>query len=160
MALSRLREEIVCWKWSWWLKSHWESQWECLLSCFLTRAGICGELVGIRDVCMHFADQLQQAQTSEPCQLREMSQTAAPASAVARAATASEQSAVSFQSELPQPLHQAMVAFIERCPNWDQYRLVQAALAGFLIQHGVESREITRLYVGNMFRRESLTQGV
>ena len=89
-----------------------------------------------------------------------MSQTAAPASAVARAATASEQSAVSFQSELPQPLQQAMVAFIERCPNWDQYRLVQAALAGFLIQHGVDSREITRLYVGNMFRRESLTQGV
>ena len=71
-----------------------------------------------------------------------------------------EESAVSFQSELPQPLQQAMVAFIERCPNWDQYRLVQAALAGFLIQHGVESREITRLYVGNMFRRESLTQGV
>ena len=53
-----------------------------------------------------------------------------------------------------------MVSFIERCPNWDQYRLVQAALAGFLIQNGVESREITRLYVGNMFRRDSLTQGV
>ena len=71
-----------------------------------------------------------------------------------------EESAVSFYSELPQPLQQAMVSFIERCPNWDQYRLVQAGLAGFLIQHGVESREITRLYVGNMFRRESLTQGV
>ena len=72
----------------------------------------------------------------------------------------SEDSAVSFHSELPQPLQQAMVSFIERCPNWDQYRLVQAALAGFLIQHGVESRELTRLYVGNMFRRDSLTHGV
>ncbi|QNI74384.1 DUF2811 domain-containing protein [Synechococcus sp. NOUM97013] len=71
-----------------------------------------------------------------------------------------EESVVSFHSELPQPLQQAMVSFIERCPNWDQYRLVQAALAGFLIQNGVESREITRLYVGNMFRRDSLTQGV
>ena len=67
---------------------------------------------------------------------------------------------VSFQAQLPQPLQQAMVGFIERCPNWDQYRLVQAAIAGFLIQNGVESREITRLYVGNMFRRESLSQGV
>ena len=49
-----------------------------------------------------------------------------------------------------------MTSFIERYPNWDQYRLVQAALAGFLVQNGVESREITRLYVGNMFRRQSL----
>lgn len=77
-----------------------------------------------------------------------------------REACLPENSAVSFHSELPQPLQQAMVSFIERCPNWDQYRLVQAALAGFLIQNGVESREITRLYVGNMFCRDSLTHGV
>ena len=67
---------------------------------------------------------------------------------------------VSFHAELPEPLQQAMTSFIERYPNWDQYRLVQAALAGFLVQNGVESREITRLYVGNMFRRQSLLQGV
>tara|TARA_B100001173_G_C15653029_1_gene406174 strand:- start:31 stop:360 length:330 start_codon:yes stop_codon:yes gene_type:complete len=109
---------------------------------------------------MQLADQFQQAQASASNQLWEVSQAAASASAVAQEATASGESTVSFQSELPQPLQQAMVAFIERCPNWDQYRLVQAALAGFLIQHGVESRDITRLYVGNMFRRESLTQGV
>ena len=66
---------------------------------------------------------------------------------------------VSFQSELPLALQQAMVQFIERHPNWDQYRLVQAALAGFLVQNGIESREITRVYVGNMFRRESLLHG-
>ena len=53
-----------------------------------------------------------------------------------------------------------MTSFIERNPNWDQYRLIQAALAGFLVQNGVESREITRLYVGNMFSRQSLLQGV
>ena len=67
---------------------------------------------------------------------------------------------VSFQAEMPLPLHQAMADFIERCPNWDQYRLVQAALAGFLVQNGVDSRELTRLYVGNMFRRDSLRPGV
>jgi len=67
---------------------------------------------------------------------------------------------VSFHAELPEPLQQAMTSFIERYPNWDQYRLVQAALAGFLVQNGVESREITRLYVGNMFSRQSLLQGV
>ena len=72
----------------------------------------------------------------------------------------SPNSLVSFQSELPQPLQEAMTRFIEHHPNWDQYRLVQAALAGFLVQNGIASREITRVYVGNMFRRETLLHGV
>ena len=72
----------------------------------------------------------------------------------------SQPSIVSFQSELPQPLQEAMTRFIEHHPNWDQYRLVQAALAGFLVQNGIASREITRVYVGNMFRRETLLHGV
>ena len=66
---------------------------------------------------------------------------------------------VSFQAELPLPLQEAMAGFIETCPNWDQYRLIKAALAGFLVQNGVDSREITRLYVANMFRSNSLMQG-
>ncbi len=66
---------------------------------------------------------------------------------------------VSFQVELPLPLQEAMAGFIETCPNWDQYRLIKAALAGFLVQNGVDSREIARLYVANMFRSDSLMQG-
>ncbi len=62
---------------------------------------------------------------------------------------------VSFHAELPVPLKEAMASFIEKHPNWDQYRLIQAALAGFLVQNGIESREITRLYVGKMFRSEN-----
>ncbi len=58
---------------------------------------------------------------------------------------------VSFQTDLPEPLQNAMISFIEKYPNWDQYRLIQAALAGFLVQKGVNSRQITRLYVDNMF---------
>ena len=76
------------------------------------------------------------------------------------AAQMNSDSVVSFQSELPAPLQQAMARFIESHPNWDQYRLVQAALAGFLVQNGIESREITRVYVGNMFRRETMLHGV
>ena len=71
-----------------------------------------------------------------------------------------DDSVVRFQTEMPLPLQQAMTRFIEEHPNWDQYRLVQAALAGFLVQNGIESREITRVYVGNMFRRETLLHGV
>ena len=69
-------------------------------------------------------------------------------------------SVVRFQSELPLAIQQAMVQFIELHPNWDQYRLVPAALARFWVQNGIESREITRVYVGNMYRRESLLHGV
>lgn len=69
-----------------------------------------------------------------------------------------ESSVVSFEAQLPLQLQLAMASFIERYPNWDQYRLIQAALAGFLVQHGVESRTITRLYVGNMFSLESFIE--
>ena len=62
---------------------------------------------------------------------------------------------ISFQTEIPKQIQQAMKAYIEKHPNWDQYRLLQAALAGFLIQNGISSRLITRLYIGNMFGSHS-----
>ena len=62
---------------------------------------------------------------------------------------------ISFQTEIPKQIQQAMKVYIEKHPNWDQYRLLQAALAGFLIQKGISSRLITRLYIGNMFGSHS-----
>tara|TARA_Y100001968_G_scaffold39833_1_gene30341 strand:- start:106 stop:411 length:306 start_codon:yes stop_codon:yes gene_type:complete len=62
---------------------------------------------------------------------------------------------ISFQTEIPKQIQQAMQNYIEKHPNWDQYRLLQAALAGFLIQKGISSRLITRLYIGNMFGSHS-----
>tara|TARA_B100000700_G_C14912254_1_gene792863 strand:+ start:379 stop:729 length:351 start_codon:yes stop_codon:yes gene_type:complete len=62
---------------------------------------------------------------------------------------------VSFIQEVPVSIKDAMSAFIEKYPNWDQYRLVQAAISGYLIQKGVESREINRIYFRNMFCRKA-----
>ena len=62
---------------------------------------------------------------------------------------------ISFQTEIPKQIQHAMNVYIEKHPNWDQYRLLQAALAGFLIQNGISSRLITRLYIGNMFGSHS-----
>ena len=62
---------------------------------------------------------------------------------------------ISFQTEIPRPIQQAMKVYIEKHPNWDQYRLLQAALSGFLIQNGISSRLITRLYICNMFGSHS-----
>jgi len=62
---------------------------------------------------------------------------------------------VSLRAEVPEALLTAMRAFIEQHPNWDQYRLFQAALAGFLVQNGVGSREVTRCYLANLFPTQS-----
>ena len=62
---------------------------------------------------------------------------------------------ISFQTQIPKQIQQAMKVYIEKHPKWDQYRLLQAALAGFLIQNGISSRLITRLYIGNMFGSHS-----
>lgn len=58
---------------------------------------------------------------------------------------------VSFRAEVPEALLASMRGFIERHPNWDQYRLFQAALAGFLVQNGLGDREVTRCYLANLF---------
>ena len=62
---------------------------------------------------------------------------------------------VSMRADVPEPLLQSMQGFIEAHPNWDQYRLFQAALAGFLVQNGVQNREITRCYLANLFPQQS-----
>ena len=62
---------------------------------------------------------------------------------------------ISFQTEIPKQIQQAMKVYIEKHPNWDQYRLLQAALAGFLIQNGISASLITRLYIGYMFGSHS-----
>lgn len=62
---------------------------------------------------------------------------------------------VSLRAEVPEPLLQSMRGFIEAHPHWDQYRLFQAALAGFLVQNGLQSREVTRCYLANLFPQKT-----
>tara|TARA_Y100000766_G_C18712518_1_gene509774 strand:- start:242 stop:502 length:261 start_codon:yes stop_codon:yes gene_type:complete len=57
---------------------------------------------------------------------------------------------ISFKCELHENLQKAMNEFVEKHPNWDQYRILQAAIAGFLMQKGFQNRDLTRLYIGNM----------
>ena len=58
---------------------------------------------------------------------------------------------ISFKCEVHENLQKAMKKFVDEHPNWDQYRILQAAIAGFLMQKGFQSRDLTRLYIGNMF---------
>lgn len=60
---------------------------------------------------------------------------------------------VSVVNEFPEDLHQAMTGFIADHPQWDQYRLMQSALAGFLFQHGCQDRSVARHYLDGLCRR-------
>ena len=71
-----------------------------------------------------------------------------------------EDSLISFLAEVPPSIKEAMEAFIDDRPNWDQYRLIQAALSGFLIQNGVGSRSINRLYFQNMFSKKGFKKSL
>jgi len=55
-------------------------------------------------------------------------------------------------------LHRAMGIFIEEHPQWDQYQLVLAAIAGFLFQQGCKDLSVLHHYLGGLFSRgESCT---
>ena len=58
---------------------------------------------------------------------------------------------ISFKCDIHENLQKAMNKFVEDHPNWDQYRILQAAIAGFLMQKGFQNRDLTRLYIGKMF---------
>ena len=47
----------------------------------------------------------------------------------------------------------AMRDFIQHHPQWDQYRLMQVALAGFLFQQGCQERAVVRHYLDGLFDR-------
>jgi hypothetical protein len=62
---------------------------------------------------------------------------------------------VSIVNEFPEDLYEAMREFISGHPNWDQYRLLQASVAGFLFQHGSKERAVTRHYLDGLFQRDT-----
>ena len=64
---------------------------------------------------------------------------------------------VSIVNELPEDLYDAMREFVRTHPQWDQYRLIQASLAGFLFQHGSTDRAVSRHYLDGLFRREGIS---
>lgn len=64
---------------------------------------------------------------------------------------------VSIESQVPGDLFEAMRDFIGRHPHWDQYRLMQAAVAGFLFQNGCEEPAVLRHYLDGLFSRSAAT---
>ena len=65
-------------------------------------------------------------------------------------------SMVSFIEDIPVYLCNAMRKFINDHPNWDQHRLMQAAISGYLLEKGVTSIEMRRFYSQSMFCKKSM----
>ena len=66
------------------------------------------------------------------------------------------ESIVSFIDDVPVYLNDAIRKFIDEHPNWDQHRLMQAAISGYLLEKGVTSIEMRRFYSQSMFCKKSM----
>ena len=66
---------------------------------------------------------------------------------------------VSIENQFPEDLFDALREFVRVHPQWDQYRLMQAALAGFLFQQGCQDRAVARHYLDGLFQKEGSPQG-
>ena len=66
------------------------------------------------------------------------------------------ESIISFIEDVPVYLNDAIRKFINEHPNWDQHRLMQAAISGYLLEKGVTSIEMRRFYSQSMFCKKSM----
>ena len=66
------------------------------------------------------------------------------------------ESIISFIEEVPLYLNDAIRKFIDEHPNWDQHRLMQAAISGYLLEKGVTSLEMRRFYTQSMLSKKSM----
>ena len=65
-------------------------------------------------------------------------------------------SIVSFIEDVPAYLIEAMRKYIDDHPNWDQHRLMQAAISGYLLEKGVTSLEMRSFYTQSMLCKKSM----
>ena len=70
------------------------------------------------------------------------------------------ESIVSFIEDVPAYLNDAMRKYIDDHPNWDQHRLMQAAISGYLLEKGVTSLEMRRFYTQSMFCKRSMSGSI
>ena len=61
------------------------------------------------------------------------------------------QSKVSLETELSETLYETMKDFVLRNPTWDQYKLINSALATFLVQNGCTDNSVSEIYLNQLF---------
>ena len=60
-------------------------------------------------------------------------------------------SKVSLETVLSESLYETMQDFVLHNPTWDQYKLINSALATFLVQNGCTDNSVTEIYINQLF---------
>ena len=58
---------------------------------------------------------------------------------------------VSLETELTESLYRSMKDFVLKNPKWDQYQLINSAIANFLVQNGCGDSKVTEIYLNQLF---------
>ena len=58
---------------------------------------------------------------------------------------------ISLETELSETLYRNMKDFVIKNPKWDQYQLINSAIASFLVQNGCGDTEVTEMYLNQLF---------
>jgi len=58
---------------------------------------------------------------------------------------------VSLETELSETLYNTMKDFVLSNPTWDQYKLINSALASFLVQNGCTDDSVSEIYLNQLF---------
>jgi len=58
---------------------------------------------------------------------------------------------VSLETELSETLYNTMKDFVLSNPTWDQYKLINCALATFLVQNGCTDNSVSEIYLNQLF---------
>ena len=58
---------------------------------------------------------------------------------------------VSLETELSETLYETMKDFVLSNPTWDQYKLINSALATFLVQNGCTDNLVSEIYLNQLF---------
>ena len=58
---------------------------------------------------------------------------------------------VSLETELSETLYETMKDFVLSNPTWDQYKLINSALATFLVQNGCADNSVSEIYLNQLF---------
>ena len=58
---------------------------------------------------------------------------------------------VSLETELSETLYKTMKDFVLSNPTWDQYKVINSALATFLVQNGCADSSVSELYLNQLF---------
>ena len=58
---------------------------------------------------------------------------------------------VSLETELSESMYETMKDFVLQNPSWDQYKLINSALASFLVLHGCDDNYVKELNRNQIF---------